>query len=340
MPVPFSSPGDPAVSPAAAAPAELAALLGAQNRALEVVAGQAPIAEAMGALAAMVGELCGGGCIAAIMLVEADKLRSCAGPGLPESYLAAVDGLTIRQGFGTCVDAAARACPVFTPDIEAAPSWRGIAHLPLALGFKGCWSMPIIGSDGAVLGTLGTYFREKREPTVRERLIVEGLAKSAALAIERRRSEGALRLAAEANAKFRAFFEQGAYFAGVMALDGTLTEANRLSLDASGFRREEVIGRKFWECGWWSPSPVLQEMIRGAVRQAASGSVFRTESEYFVANGSVREVALVIAPVKDQDGRVIFLTPTGVDITERAAPDTGGPGSGGMNPDPGPRRGT
>ena len=60
--------------------------------------------------------------------------------------------------------------------------------------------------------------------------------------------------AAAANAKFRAFFEQGMNFAGVLALDGTVVEANRLCLDACGFTRDEVIGKPFWECGWWNRS--------------------------------------------------------------------------------------
>ena len=51
--------------------------------------------------------------------------------------------------------------------------------------------------------------------------------------------------AATANAKFRAFFDQGPLFAGVMALDGTLLEANRPSLEECGYTKEEVIGKKF-----------------------------------------------------------------------------------------------
>jgi signal transduction histidine kinase/DNA-binding response OmpR family regulator len=56
--------------------------------------------------------------------------------------------------------------------------------------------------------------------------------------------------AATANAKFRAFFDQGLLFAGVMALDGTLLEANRLSLETCGYTKEEVLGKKFWQCAW------------------------------------------------------------------------------------------
>jgi signal transduction histidine kinase len=37
---------------------------------------------------------------------------------------------------------------------------------------------------------------------------------------------------------------------------------------------------------------------------------------YFIADGTQRMVRLIIIPVKDQRGRVIFLAPTGTDITD------------------------
>jgi PAS domain S-box-containing protein len=123
--------------------------------------------------------------------------------------------------------------------------------------------------------------------------------------------------AAEANAKFRTFFEQGSYFAGVMMLDGTVIEANRLFVEACGFTRDQVIGLKFWECGWWNRSEELAEMVRHGSRLAAAGHLFRRETIYFIADGSQRVVDLVIAPVTDDAGRVLFIAPTGVDITER-----------------------
>lgn len=125
------------------------------------------------------------------------------------------------------------------------------------------------------------------------------------------------RAAAEANAKFRTFFEQGSQFAGVMALDGTVIEANRLCIDACGFKREEVIGRKFWDCGWWNRSPALMEMVREGTKQAAEGKLFRRESTYFLADGSERFVDLTLSPVTDNVGNVLFIAPTGIDITEK-----------------------
>src|SRR6185503_7334267 len=101
-----------------------------------------------------------------------------------------------------------------------------------------------------------------------------GASKIARDISERKRSEEALResearyrkaaaeaaRAAEANAKFRAFFEQGTNFAGVLSPDGTVVEVNRLSLDFCGFSREDVIGKPFWQCPWWSDSPALVGM--------------------------------------------------------------------------------
>jgi PAS domain S-box-containing protein len=123
--------------------------------------------------------------------------------------------------------------------------------------------------------------------------------------------------AATANAKFRAFFDQGPLFAGVMALDGTLLEANRLSLEACGYTKEQVLGKKFWDCPWWNPSPELAETIRAATARAAAGETFRLEMPYFVADGGQRVVDFVLLPIRDESGRVIFLAPTGSDITDR-----------------------
>ena len=123
--------------------------------------------------------------------------------------------------------------------------------------------------------------------------------------------------AAEANAKFRAFFEQGTNFAGVLALDGTVIEANRLCLDACGFTREEVIGKPFWQCGWWNRSRALSETVREATLEAARGHQFRKETRYFVADGREAVVDLILAPVTDEAGNVLFVAATGSDVTDR-----------------------
>jgi PAS domain S-box-containing protein len=123
--------------------------------------------------------------------------------------------------------------------------------------------------------------------------------------------------AAAANAKFQAFFEQGALFAGIMDVDGTILDANRLSWEACGYTREQIVGKPFWEGPWWAPSSQLIEQIKVASAQAAAGQTFRAEMPYFVADGSERVADVAIQPIRDEAGRVLFLAPTGVDITDR-----------------------
>lgn len=123
--------------------------------------------------------------------------------------------------------------------------------------------------------------------------------------------------AAEANTKFRAFFEQGALFAGILDVDGTIREANHLCSEGCGFARAQLIGKRFWEGPWWSPSPALVERIREGCAAAAAGRSFRAEMPYYVGDGSERMVDVSIQPITDDAGRVIFLAPMGTDITER-----------------------
>ena len=157
---------------------------------------------------------------------------------------------------------------------------------------------PIKDSNGQVIGAS----KVARDITERKRA--------------QEREQKLLAEAAIANAKFRAFFEQGPLFAGIMALDGSIIEANRLSLEACGYSKEQVVGKPFWECPWWCPSETLIQQIKLAVAETAAGQTFDAEMPYFVADGTQRMVRLIILPVKDETGRVIFLAPTGTDITD------------------------
>jgi PAS domain S-box-containing protein len=131
------------------------------------------------------------------------------------------------------------------------------------------------------------------------------------------RERGLLAEAAAANAKFRAFFDQGAALAGIMNLDGTIIEPNRLLWEGCGYARERVIGVPFWDGPWWAPSSLLVERVKTGTAAAAAGRSFRAELPYYVADGSERIADVIILPIKDDAGRVLFLAFTATDITDR-----------------------
>jgi PAS domain S-box-containing protein len=173
-------------------------LLDTQKQALEMVVGGSPLADVLKYLAGIVEHQSAGSPIASILLLDDEgRLHNGASPSLPDDYIQAIEGIKADENIGTCSAAAATSNTVITPDIAADPKWQDLRHLPLGLGFQAAWSLPIIAADKRVLGTFGTYFREKREPTKLERQTVGILARTAALAIERKQGEEALRDAHE-----------------------------------------------------------------------------------------------------------------------------------------------
>ena len=167
-------------------------LVHAQNRALALIVSGAPLSEILDELVRTVeAGITEGGGLGSIFLLDpsGERLRHGSAPSLPDAYNAALDGIRIGREIGTCCAAAARNEIIFTPDINADPSWAAFKQLPLNLGLRAAWSMPIVSSTGKVLGTFGTYFRECRLPTEREQRLVAVLCKTAAIAIEKRNAE-------------------------------------------------------------------------------------------------------------------------------------------------------
>ena len=120
-----------------------------------------------------------------------------------------------------------------------------------------------------------------------------------------------------AAAKFEAVFNQSGIFAGIMDLQGYVRDVNILALEWCGYTREQVVDRLFWDTPWWRGSEEMKARIRFATDQAAAGSTFREELRYWVADGSERVVDFAMHPIRSHSGAVMFLHPTGIDITER-----------------------
>ena len=131
------------------------------------------------------------------------------------------------------------------------------------------------------------------------------------------RERGLLADTVAANAKFRALFDQGALFAAILDVDGTIVDPSRPAVEGCGYTRAQVVGKRFWEGPWWTPSPSLVDRIRTATADAAAGKTLRTEMPYFAADAQARTVDITILPVRDDGGRILFLAAMGTDVTER-----------------------
>ncbi|WP_182868260.1 PAS domain S-box protein [Stieleria mannarensis] len=106
---------------------------------------------------------------------------------------------------------------------------------------------------------------------------------------------------------------------GVLQPDGTLVEANAAALRAGGLKREDVIGKKFWDCYWWSYDDRVAERLKSEFEKAASGEIVHYDTDVRVGDHATITIDFMISPVRDADGQITHLIPSGVDVSDRKA---------------------
>ncbi len=131
---------------------------------------------------------------------------------------------------------------------------------------------------------------------------------------DRRQAQEAMRAS---ESLFRAAFDHAHQSSGVLKPDGTVLRANSTARAMAGVEEADFVGLPFWDAPWWAHSPWQQDRAREAVRKAAQGEFARFEATYPLADGRTAYIDFSLSPVKDDEGRVIYLLPEGHDITER-----------------------
>jgi len=163
--------------------------LSLQKQILEMIARGMPLRDTARTLCLEV-ELLSPTSICSILEVDDDaRLRTLAAPSLPAAVCHALDGLPIGPSVGSCGTAAFLGRPVAVTDIEVDPLWSQYKGLVLPLGLVACWSSPIIGSNGRVIGTFAFYFPTNRGPTEEESTIVAMCKDLCIIAFERYQAE-------------------------------------------------------------------------------------------------------------------------------------------------------
>ncbi|HEY1598108.1 MAG TPA: GAF domain-containing sensor histidine kinase [Pirellulales bacterium] len=171
---------------------QLDALLIVQAQVLETLSGEATLKEMLEAFAKTI-ERQSGDMLCSILLLEGNTLRHGAAPSLPDEYSRAIDGAMIGPAAGSCGTAAFTKKTVIVADIAQDHLWVDYRDLALSHGLQACWSTPIIGDSGDVLGTFAMYYRTPRQPNEREQRLMTIWTNVAALAIRRKQVEDALR---------------------------------------------------------------------------------------------------------------------------------------------------
>src|SRR6195256_2772394 len=213
------------------------ALLAGEKRLLEMIARGDSRAPILDALCRLVEELASGALSSILLLdAKANRLRHGAAPSLPIAYTEAIAGIVIGPSVGSCGTAAYRGEPVMVRDIATDPLWADFRDLALAHGLRACWSTPIRSSDGKVLGTFATYYREPRSPTTQDHNLIEQVTHLASIAIEREQAEEVLREQAS-------LLDLTHDTVFVRDMNDVITYWNRGAERLYGWARQEAVGK-------------------------------------------------------------------------------------------------
>ena len=244
-----------------------------------------------------------------VLLVDSQNqtVCDCASPDLPPSYRAAIHGIPIGPAAGSCGTAAHSGQAVFVSDIATDPLWADYKHLALAHGLAACWSLPIKGPQGRVLGTWAVYSRRIGTPTPAELKAIERGAFLAGLAIERHQSLDTL-------IKLQQAVEQSPSSIVIANLNAEIEYANAAFFRATGYSPEEVLGQnpRILQSGQTPPS-VYREMWEALT----AGRPWNGELINRRKDGSIYTEMARLTPIVQPNGRITHYLGIKEDITQR-----------------------
>jgi len=210
-----------------------------------------------------------------------------------------------------------------TPEQVAGPNWQPLVHPDDLAAYAGEFSACV--RDRRPFHALvrarrlegdWRWLESRAQPRLSDSGEFLGMVGGSTDITDRKQAEDALR---ESQQFTRNVLENLFAFVGVMTADGTLIYANRAPVEGAGIPASEVLGRKFWDCFWWSYSPEIQIQMRDACKRAAGGEIVRYDVPVRMAGDTRIWIDFQVAPLRDAQGRITHLIPSAMDIAVRRA---------------------
>lgn len=119
-------------------------------------------------------------------------LHCGAAPSLAAGYNEAIEGIQIGDGVGSCGTAAYRRERVIVEDIQNHAYWAPYKELAGTYQLASCWSEPIFGKKGRILGTFAIYHAAPCAPTASDLDMIHKIASLVGLVVEEFQAEAQL----------------------------------------------------------------------------------------------------------------------------------------------------
>lgn len=251
--------------------------------------------------------------LCAILLLDQDgrHLHHGASPSLPDFYVAAIDGLQIGAGVGSCGNTVFTGARTIVEDIAHHPDWTSLRSLAEKAGLGACWSEPILSSGNKALGAITVYHRTPSTPGSLDVELLEMAAHFIAIAIERKQSEASLRKLSQA-------IEQSNNAIIITDTQINIEYVNTAFIKKSGYSLVELIGKnpRLLQSGK-TPRATYDDLWDHLVR----GEPWQGELINKRKDGSEYVHLMNVAPLREIDGSITHYVSIEEDITEHKRAD-------------------
>lgn len=181
-----------------------------------------------------------------------------------------------------------------------------------AAGFRTAVAVPIL-HEHEVAAVMAFFMRRRQEADQRLLALVAAAVAPLGRVVQHKRLQDAL---AASEHRFRNLLEHVQIIAVTLDPGGIVTFCNDFFLRLTGWKREEVVGRDWFDaCLPPSDREPTREVFRRAIR---TGSIEpRYENEILTRSGEARLIAWNNSVVWDSRGALVAVAGLGVDVTEQ-----------------------
>ena len=245
--------------------------------------------------------------LCSILLVDNEgHLKVKAAPSFPDLYNQAVNDLSIAVASGPSGTALNTGKRTVVENFVSHPDWEAYKDLAEKSGLVSFWSEPIFSRDANVLGVFVIYHRCPGFPTIHNLKLIEMAAHFIALAIEHKRSEAHLKLAAKV-------FEQS--HEGFMITDAKrkIIMVNHAFTGITGYTEEEVLGQNSDMLASGHHEDIFYQNMWASIQEKGywQGEIWNRRK-----NGDVYPELLNVSVVRDSNGKISQYVGVFADITQ------------------------
>ncbi|MBT0960194.1 bifunctional diguanylate cyclase/phosphodiesterase [Denitromonas iodatirespirans] len=242
-----------------------------------------------------------------VLNADADALQVLAAPSIPREACDRLHNLRPGPGAGSCGNAVFRAEPVYVSNTRTDPRWADLRSLADDFDVRACWSMPIFGAAGKVVGSLALSSFEHRAPSAFHRKLLEIGAHLIGIVLERQARDTELRLAAR-------LFQTSQEGILITDADNRIQTVNPAFTRTTGYRPDECIGKRPSLLSSGRHDKAFYQRLWADVLNKGhwQGEIWNRRK-----NGDIYPEWLVISAIRDSAGEVIQHVGIFSDLSER-----------------------